>query len=175
MSGSVRAGLIFGLVGLILVIGIGFVPAVGPVLCGPGVALLLGGVAGYLGARWTATKAGAGQGALAGTIAGVGALIGAIISWIIIVNVYSNTPEFQSGFGQAFTDAMQRQQPGSTMTAEQAQGMIGIIGPIVGVIFGVINLVGSLVGGLIGGLIGRHEDRAVAAPVVYPPATPPLA
>ena len=51
MSGAVKAGLIFGAIGLIVVLAVAFIPAIGPLICGPGVAVIIGAVAGYYGVR----------------------------------------------------------------------------------------------------------------------------
>jgi len=72
MSGAVRSGLIFALVGIVAEIGFSSIPGAGPLLCGPSVAMIIGAVAGYFAIRWSTGAAGVGQGVLAGTIAGVG-------------------------------------------------------------------------------------------------------
>jgi len=75
MSGAVKSGLIFALIGLIGVIAFTILPVllgliVGVFLCGPAVAVLNGGGAGYFGVRWSRGNAGVGQGVLAGAITG---------------------------------------------------------------------------------------------------------
>ena len=47
MSGAMRAGLIFAAVGLIAILATAFFPRPGPVVCGPLLALLVGGLAGF--------------------------------------------------------------------------------------------------------------------------------
>src|SRR6476646_4440574 len=47
MSGAIRAGLIFAAVGLIAVLATAFLPRPGSIVCGPLVAVLVGGLAGF--------------------------------------------------------------------------------------------------------------------------------
>jgi hypothetical protein len=79
MKPAVRIGLIVGLISLVITIFVAFLLG----FCGPVVALIVGGVAGFLGARGAkpATRGdGAREGASAGAIAGGLTLIGQVIA-----------------------------------------------------------------------------------------------
>src|SRR5262245_55512863 len=106
MSGAVKSGLIFALVGIAAVAGLSFIPYIGALLCGPLAAALVGPGAGYFGVRWSPPTAGVGTGVLAGTIAGVGALIGSVLFWLVIFAIVRSMPQFE----QAIDEAL-RQQP----------------------------------------------------------------
>lgn len=170
MSATVRSGLIFGLVGLVAVIIVSFVPLIGALLCGPGTALIVGGLAGYFALRWSATPAGVGQGALAAAIAGVGILIGTVLFIIVSFSLIQNDPSFQNILDQAIQQQLDRQ-PDVSVSAEDMAAMVRTFVPITGFCFGIINLVIALVGGLLGALIGRRTPAAPPAP----PAVPPIA
>ncbi len=166
MSGTVKSGLIFGLIGLIVVIAVSFVPVAGWLLCSPGTAAVFGALAGFFAVRWSTAEAGVGKGVLSGTIAGVGMLIGAIIFWIMYINLARSMPEFQ----QSLQDQLQ-QQPNAELTPEQLDSIVSLSGPIAGLCFGIINLLISLAGGAIGALIaGRNKTQPV--PPINPPAAP---
>src|SRR5215475_14545990 len=107
MSGALKSGLIFALVGLVGGVVFSFIEVGGP-LWGIPIALIVGAVAGYYGVRWSAASAGVGTGVLAGTIAGTGALIGAVIAWIIAFSRAMALPGFQEMIQQQL-----RQQPSS--------------------------------------------------------------
>ena len=95
MSGAVKSGLIFALIGVVAVVGLSFIPYVGALLCGPLAAALVGAGAGYYGVRWSPPTAGVGTGVLAGTLSGVGALIGSVIFWLIIFAIARSMPQFE--------------------------------------------------------------------------------
>ena len=165
MSATVRSGLIFGLVGLFAVIIVGFVPLLGILLCGPGTALVVGGLAGYFALRWSEAPVGSGQGALAGAIAGVGTLIGSTLFVIIAFSILRSDPSFQDSLNQAAEQL--QQQPDVAVSPQDLQTMVSTFMPIVGVCLGIINLVVALVGGLLGALFA-NRSRAT------PPAMPPV-
>lgn len=169
MSATVRSGLIFGLVGLVTVIIVGFVPLIGVLLCGPGTALIVGGLAGYFALRWSATPGGNGQGALAGAIAGVGVLIGAVAFVLVSFSLIRSDPAFQELLNQAIEQQMQ-QQPGTNVSAEDMQTLVSTFIPVFGFCLGIINLVVAIVGGLIGTLFGKRQ----AVPPAVPPVAPPV-
>lgn len=173
MSATLKSGLIFGLVGLIAVIVVGFVPIVGALLCGPITALVIGGLAGYFARRWSDQPTGVGQGVLAATIAGVGTLIGTALFIIIAYNLQSSNPAFQAMLDQAIQQQLQ-QQPETNVSAEDVQTMLGTIVPVGGFCFGVINLVIALVGGLIGALIGNRPANTISVVPPAPPTVPPV-
>ena len=170
MTGAVKSGLLFALVGVVAVIGFSFIPIAGPILCGPFAAALVGIGAGYLGVRWSAPGAGAGTGTLAGAIAGVGALIGAVIFWIIVLGMAQSMP----GFQEQLQDAVQQQQPNAQLDPTQIGSIMQIAGPLLGICFGVFNLLLSLGLGALGGWIAaRANTRPITPPTVTPPLGPP--
>lgn len=147
MSGPVKAGLIFGLIGIVAIVGVSFIPVIGAIVCGPGTAAILGAVAGYFGVRWGAANSGVGSGVLAGTIAGAGTLIGSVIFFVIAVSMISSMP----GFNEAFQEGLRQQQPNSELRPEDLNTMMGIAGPIAGFCFGLLNLLIALALGALGG------------------------
>jgi hypothetical protein len=166
MSGAVKSGLIFALVGLVCGIVFSFIPVGGP-LWGVPIALIVGAVAGYYGVRWSAEDAGVGTGVLAGAIAGVGALISAVVAWIIAFSRAMALPGFQELMQERL-----RQQQDTQLTPEQFNAILGISGPIFGVCCGVVELVFALGFGALGGwLATRNRARRGSMP---PPLDPPL-
>src|SRR3954463_3930198 len=93
MSGAVRSGLIFALVGIVAEFGFSSIRGAGPLLCGPSAAVIVGALARYFAIRWSAGAAGVGQGVLAGTIAGLGILIGAMIFFTIRITALRSDPQ----------------------------------------------------------------------------------
>ena len=172
MSGALKSGLLFALVGVAAVVGFSFIPLAGPLLCGPLAAALVGAGAGYLGVRWSAAG-GVGTGVLAGAIAGIGTLIGAVIFWLIAFNMIQSIP----GFQEQIRESVQRQQPGGQIDPAQIDAIVRIGGPILGVCFGVFNLLLSLGLGALGGWMAtRRRAQQMAPPTVSPPpmGPPPL-
>jgi hypothetical protein len=157
MSGALRAGLIFGVTGLIVVLAVAFIPAVGPLICGPLVAVIIGTVAGFYGVRWSAGTPGIGRGVLAGTLAGVGMLLGAVIAYTILVGMASSNPLFQEQIQEAL-----RQQPDAQIDAAALNTIVGIVGPVVGFCFGILNLLIGLAFGALGGWLAlRNRPQPV--------------
>ncbi|HEU4322303.1 MAG TPA: hypothetical protein VFS21_04055 [Roseiflexaceae bacterium] len=176
MSGGVKAGLLFGLIALIAVPVISWVPYVGALLCGPVVAIGLGTGAGYLGLRWSDRSAGIGTGVLAGGIVGMGALAGSVIFFLVVVNLMMSMPEMQD----VFADAIRNQQPNTQLTEEQLQGLVPLGGLIAGLCIGIFQLLFALGGGAVGGWLFTR-NRAPLEPVSaaaslpsYTMLTPPL-
>jgi hypothetical protein len=171
MSGAVKSGLIFALVGAVGVVGFSFIPFVGALLCGPFAAALAGTAAGYFGVRWSAGVAGVGQGVLAGAISGVGTLIGAVIFWLVIFSFIQSVP----GFQEQIQEAVRRQQPGTQVNQAQVEAIIKVVGPLLGVCFGVFNLLIALALGALGGwLATRNRAQTIATPPMpSPPMGPP--
>ena len=171
MSGAVKSGLIFALVGLVGGVAFSLLPIGGPLWSIP-IALIVGGVAGYYGVRWSAESAGVGTGVLAGAIAGIGVLIAAVIGWMIAFSRAMSLP----GFEQRMQEQLQQQQ-GAQHTPDQLNAFIGISGPLFGVCCGVVELVFALgVGALGGWLATRNRPRPGAtpsAPLGPPPLDPP--
>lgn len=83
MNGAVQAGLLWGGIGLgLLLLGL-LLPFGGVLLCSPVLAMVLGACAGFFGVTWSATPPWVGQGLLAGALAGVGLLMGMIVRLVL--------------------------------------------------------------------------------------------
>jgi hypothetical protein len=160
MSGAVKAGLIFGAIGIVAVIGVAFIPLVGPLICGPLAAVIIGAVAGYYGVRWSEGNPGVGRGVLAGTLAGVGTLIGAVIAYTILFSLVRGNPIFQQQLQEAL-----RRQPNAQIDPAALNTIVGVAGPIAGFCFGILNLIVALAFGALGGWIAVR-NRAPSAPPV---------
>ena len=157
MSGALKAGLIFGAVGLIVVLAVAFIPAVGPLICGPLVAVIVGTIAGFYGVRWSAGTPGISRGVLAGTLAGVGMLLGAVIAYTILVGMVRNNPAFQ----QQLQDALRRQ-PNAQIDPAALDTLVGFVGPVAGFCFGILNLLIGLAFGALGGWLAlRNRPQPV--------------
>jgi hypothetical protein len=174
MSGAVKSGLIFALIGLIGVIAFTILPVllgliVGVFLCGPAVAVLNGGGAGYFGVRWSRGNAGVGQGVLAGAIAGVGSLIGAVILFVILLiivrNIAQSDPQL---YEQLLRNALQQQQ-GANLSPADLDTAMNLFIPIAGLCFGVLELLLSLAFGALGGWLATRNR---AQPLAPPPMSP---
>lgn len=170
MSGAVKSGLIFGVVGIFAVLGFSLFALILPLgcVCGTLVAGVLGGAAGYLGVRWT-EGGGIGSGVLAGLLAGIGALIGGIIFFVILISVFRSNPELEN----ALLEGMREQN--ASITDEQARMALGLVGPVGGFCFGVLNLLIALAAGAIGGAIaGRGRTPMAPPPPMQPPPLAPM-
>ena len=159
MSGAMRAGLIFAAVGLIAVIATAFFPRPGPVVCGPLLAVLVGGLAGFYGVRWSGEQARVGRGVLAGSLSGLGMLIGAVIVYVVLFNSISSDPLFQEQIG-----AFLQQQPDANIDPGALSAAVGIAGVVAGLCFGVLNLLLALAFGALGGWLALR-NRAPAPPI----------
>ena len=163
MSGAMRSGLIFALVGLLAVMATTLIPPPGPVVCGPLLAVVIGGVAGFYGVRWSAEQARVSRGVLAGTLAGVGMLVGAVIGYVVLFNRLSGDPAFQEQLG-----AFLSQQPNAQVDPGAIGAAVGIAGVVAGLCFGVLNLLVALGFGALGGwlaLRGRPQPLPPAEPL----------
>ena len=163
MSGAVKSGLLFGVVGIVATSIMNFVFA----LCSPVVAAIIGGVAGYFGVRWSLPPEGIGKGVLAGTIAGALMLVSSLVFFVISFNIIRNNPQFT----QMINQAIQQQQGGAELSPDQVAAMLNIAAPIAGFCLGLINLIFSLALGAAGGAIAVR-NRSVA-PTYQPPMGPP--
>jgi hypothetical protein len=159
MSGAMRSGLIFGAVGLLAVLATAFTPPPGPVVCGPLLAVPIGGLAGFFGVRWSVEHARVGRGVLAGTLAGLGMLIGAVIGYIVLFSNMSSDPSFQEQLG-----AFLQQQPDTQVDPGALSAMVGIAGAVAGMCFGVLNLLLALAFGALGGWLALR-NRIPAPPM----------
>ena len=168
MSGGVKSGLLFGLIGLVVVVVVGFIPIIGALLCGPVVAAIIGGIAGYLGVRWGTANAGIGTGVLAGTLAGLGMLVGMIIFFTVSVILLRSSPEFDQQLQEAL-----RQRPDVTLTPEELKALAELIGPVGGFCIGLIYLLISLAIGALGGWIATRNRAPTSIYHPQPPMGPP--
>ena len=169
MSGAVKSGLIFALVGIAAVAGFSFIPYVGALLCGPLAAALVGVGAGYYGVRWSPPTAGVGTGVLAGAIAGVGALLGSVLFWLVVFAIARSMPEFDQMLDEAL-----RQQPNAQLDPSTVDTIFNVLGPILGICFGIINLVLALALGALGGWLAvRNRPQPGAVPTIATPLGPP--
>ncbi len=163
MSGGVRSGLIFGAVALLVAVGFSFVPLIGAFCCGPLGAVIAGGIAGYLGLRWSDIGAGIGTGVLAGGIAGVGGLLGSVIFYIVAISMLQSTPEFNATLEQAM-----RQQPEVNLTPEDMRTMVGGIVLLAGFCTGLITLLFSLGAGAFGAWLELRQRTPSGPPPIVP-------
>ena len=161
MSGAMRAGLIFGAVGLIAVLATAFLPRPGPIVCGPLLAVLVGGLAGFYGVRWSLENARVSRGVLAGALAGLGMLIGAVIGYIVLFNSISSDPAFQQQLG-----AFLQQQPDAQLDPGAIGAAVGLAGAVAGLCFGVLNLLLALAFGALGGWLALRNQ--VSLPPIEP-------
>ena len=160
MSGAMRAGLMFALIGLIAVLATAFIPRPGPVVCGPLLAVIVGALAGFYGVRWSGQRARVGRGVLAGTLAGVGMLIGAVIGYLVLFSSLSADPLFQQQL-----DAFLQRQPNVQVDPGAVGAAVWIAGAIAGLCFGVLNLVLALAFGALGGWLALRSRPQPAPPV----------
>src|SRR6185369_10504094 len=152
MSGAMRSGLIFGAIGLIAVLATAFVPRPGPIVCGPLLAVLVGGLAGFFGVRWSVENARVSRGVLAALLAGLGMLVGAVIGYIVLFNSISSEPSFQQQLS-----AFLQQQPDAKIDPEALGALVGIAGAVAGLCFGVLNLLLALAFGALGGWLALRN------------------
>ena len=179
MSGAVKSGLIFALVGILGLIVSTIVPsllhpALGICLCGPLVVVLNGAGAGYLGVRWSTGVAGVGQGVLAGAIAGVGMLLGTLALFVMLLlfirGIAQTDPQI---YEQVLREAM-RQQPDANIDPAALDQAMNWMLPGAGFCFGLLNLSLSLGFGALGGwLAARNRPQPGAAPAIATPLGPP--
>ena len=160
MSGAMRSGLIFAAVGLIAVLATAFVPRPGPIVCGPLLAVLVGGLAGFFGVRWSVENARVSRGVLAALLAGLGMLVGAVIGYIVLFNSISSEPSFQQQLS-----AFLQQQPDAKIDPEALGALVGIAGAVAGLCFGVLNLLLALAFGALGGWLAVRNRPQPLPPI----------
>ncbi len=163
MSGTVRAGLIFGFAAVLAVVVSAFlpIPCLGPILV-----TVLGVGAGYTAAKTTGATRDQriGRGATTGAIGGLIALVGSVIALFLVYNI----PAYQQVIQQQ-VDQMLRQSP---ELAEFDRGTLvaAAIG-IASFCSGIINFLLMLVGGIIGSLFWKGTPPATAAATDYEPSS----
>lgn len=158
MKPRIKFGLIFGIVGLVINIGVS--TAVG--ICGPGVALLAGAAAGFFGAqqeRLSAKNDGARAGVLAGVITGAFVLVGQLIAGLIVLTLIQ-----VSGTNTVFGSAPSTSAPAARQLLYYGMGLGS------GVCFGVVGIALSALGGAGGGYFGTPNPAP--PPSVGMPSSP---
>lgn len=152
MKPSIKMGLLVGVIGMVLNVCV----SAGVGLCGPGVSLVAGAVAGYLAAYQgkAATKGnGARDGATAGGISGLLITIGQVIGAISAL-AYVQFSGGKSIFGTI--------PPPSA--APTAQVVYYVVGALTGLCFGLVGVVLAALAGAGAGYLGTPD------PVPAPPA-----
>jgi hypothetical protein len=162
MSPTVRAGLLFGLGGLLAFFGGMFIPI--PcvnIIIAFGSLIALGWGAGYTAAK--ASGAGPGQGtgrgATAGAIAGVIALIGTVVALIALSSVIMNLP----GVREQIAVALQQDPNTQGLNPGDVEAAAGMGFAVAGFCFGVLNFILMLLGGLFGGMMWKGTPAATYA------------
>lgn len=168
MSGAVKAGLLFALVGLLfallplpplldvpvpiwtVVLLLRIVPLL--VIFGP-TALVLDGLAGYLGARWSA-PATVGRGVLAGGLAGTGVLLGIVAFFETIALLLTRDPDLRRQLMEQFSQQWSNQGGDPAIITGGFSALI----IAAGVCAGLMNLLLALGVGALGGLIASRQS-----------------
>ncbi|MEM8530109.1 MAG: hypothetical protein AAGF95_04655 [Chloroflexota bacterium] len=172
MPGSLKSGLLFGIIGLVLVIAVSFIPGVGALLCAPLFAGLIGLGAGYFGVKWGKPEAGVGTGTVAGLLSGIGLLIGAIIFFVLAITLVQSDPQFQIAFEEAMADALATQ-PDTEIDPAQLPALLSIGSVIAGFCVGLIYLLFALGFGALGGWLAVRNRPQVSEYNQQPPMSPP--
>ncbi|HEX6290408.1 MAG TPA: hypothetical protein VFZ66_14555 [Herpetosiphonaceae bacterium] len=151
MSGTVRAGLVFGLAAVLAFLG-GFlipIPCVNMIL-GFGSVIALGWGAGYTGAKTTGAGPGqgTGRGLTAGAIAGTVVLIGSVLVFLLVQYI----PGFQDAISQGLQQAAQQNPEVGDV---DVGSFLGLGLGIAGFMCGIINFILMLIGGAIGGMMWK--------------------
>lgn len=170
MSGAVKSGLIFGLIAMLLVAATAFIPIIGVLICGPLLAAILGGFAGYFGVRWGAATSGIGAGIGAGALTGVGVLIGIVAFFVIYLAILRSIP----GADEAILEQLRQQNPELEIDPGALSTMISVAGPLAGLCIGMVELLIALAAGALGGYIATRNRQPAAAPPPPPMGPPPL-
>lgn len=158
MSGTVKSGLLLGIIGAIggVIFSLpDFIPR-GALFYGPAIAPIIGGIAGYLGVRWSNPDTQISKGIVAGTVAGLGLLLGALIAWIALFNVVRTMPQFHENVQQVIAQNPQTNQ----FSPEQIEVIIMLAGPSAGLCFGTFELVVALGFGALGGWLAKRTRRS---------------
>ncbi|GAB4111588.1 MAG: hypothetical protein Fur005_07550 [Roseiflexaceae bacterium] len=175
MSGTLKAGLLFGLLAIPLSV-VSMLPTMlvpfAALCCGPLVALALGAGAGYMSIRWGNSEAGIGQGILASSLTGLGVLIGSTLFFVALIAIVSSMPEFEAGMREAMQQSLEAQGGDSGLTPETLEMVIGLSGLIAGACIGLFGLFFAIGGGALGAWLGVR-NRPTPPPFATPPVAPP--
>jgi hypothetical protein len=168
MSTGSKAGLIFiipQLVVMIVATIIGFVPLflvsnapIGLIGCcvAPSAALILAGVAGYLGTEWDPTAPATQTGIMAGLISVMGALFGAVLFWVtigLIITYGIDNATLEASLEQLQNLSVEGTGDITAVRAMLSMAVLFMTG--VGVVSGLMSLSMSFIGGLIGAHLAK--------------------
>lgn len=170
MSGSLKSGLLFGLIGLIIallpipfllwtpsvpywvvVIVLQIIPIM--LMFGP-LALILGALAGFFGARWNSPST-MQRGILASAFAGAAVFVGVLSFFGTIVAFLQTTPDIREAYVQLISDAFAQQGGNAEGFAESLPALL--LG--VGVCTGIFNLVIAIAAGSLFGWLGSRPRK----------------
>ncbi len=163
MKPFLKFGLLVGAVGFFVIIPVAVVLGI----CGPGVTLLAGAIAGFLTAyrgKAATSRDGAQTGAMAGAISGGIMLLGQILGAVLVV-AFAHVTQTQPVFGSVPSL--------SAPLSELIPYYSGGLG--VGLCFGLVGiLLGAIAGGLAGAFGARPGSRSASTGgSVAPGSTPP--
>ncbi len=163
MKPFLKFGLLVGVVGFFVIIPVAVVLGI----CGPGVTLVAGAIAGFLtayGGRAATSREGAQSGAIAGAISGGVMLLGQLLGGMLIV-AFAHVTQTPPVLGTVPSLSA----PLSELIPYYSGGLVG------GLCFGWVGvLLGALAGGLAGAFGARPGSRSAStAGSVGPGATPP--
>lgn len=159
LSGPVKAGLLCGLSGGVVLVG-WFVLSFGSALCaGPIIAALTGACAGSFGVHWSTAQQRIGPGVLAGLVAGGCLLASLVLFFIGFALMTWQDPRFLQGFLEglgpvAATWAAQPATAGVLLFATSA---------LLGLCFGLVHLLIAVMLSLVGSWI-RTRQATITAP-----------
>jgi hypothetical protein len=151
MSGTVRAGIIFGIAGVFAFLGGMIVPI--PclnIVVALGSLIALGWGAGQTAAKTTAAGPGqgTGRGLTAGAIAGTIVLIGSVLVFLLVQYI----PAFQAAISQAMQQAAEQNPDAGNIDIGT---ILGASLGIVGFMCGIVNFILMLISGAIGGMMWK--------------------
>ncbi len=181
MSGTMRAGLVFGLASVAAFLGALLIPipCLNVILALASV-IALGWGAGYTAAKTTGAGPGqgAGRGATAGAIGGAISLVGLAVALFIIVNIPAVQDRIALIYQQVLEQNPELVTPGVDPT------LVGrTAGVVLGFFCGIINFILMVIGGLVGGVMWKgapgtatagtpgHEPPSSGSPYYPPPST----
>lgn len=160
MSGTVRAGLLFGLAALVASIAALFlpIPCVNFILS-LGSVIALGWGAGYTAAKTTNASSDqrVGRGMTAGAIGGTILLIGSVVSLLLLSGVLLSVPAFREQLQQALA---QNPDTSAQINPDDLGTFLGAGFTVVGFCLGAVNFLMMLLGGLFGGLSWKGAPAA---------------
>lgn len=159
MSGTVRAGLLFGLAAIVAFIASLFlpIPCVNFILA-LGSVVALGWGAGYTAAKTTnaSTDQRLGRGTTAGAIGGAVVLVGSIAAFLLLSGVLMSLPGIQEQLAATLAEDPDT----SNLNPDDVTTLLGAGFGIVGFCMGLVNFLLMLLGGLFGGLSWKGAPAA---------------